>query len=89
LKQASCSDDHAKTEDEVGSKKLCGTAAHSGLKNTRVGLERATSCHDHNGFQANPHQVFKRSIHVDEPDAKSEFLDSNSKEKKLNGRRTR
>jgi len=89
LKQASCSDDDNETEHGARSKKVCGTAADSGLKNTRVGLERATSCHDHNGFQANPHQVFRRSIHVDEPDAKSESLDSNSKEKKLNGRRIR
>ena len=46
----------SETEHGLGNKKVCGTAASLGLKNTRVGLERATSCHDHNGFQANPHQ---------------------------------
>lgn len=59
-----------------------------GLNNMRVGLERANSCHDHDGFQASPHQL-KRSIHVDDAEVRSESLDPNSKEKKLNGRRTR
>jgi hypothetical protein len=31
----------------------------------RTGLERATSCHDHDGFQASPRQTLRRSIHVD------------------------
>jgi len=31
----------------------------------RTGLERATSCHDHDGFQASPRQILRRSIHVD------------------------
>jgi hypothetical protein len=26
----------------------------------RTGLERATSCHDHDGFQASPLQFFER-----------------------------
>jgi hypothetical protein len=29
-----------------------------GLNKMRVGLERANSCHDHDGFQASPHQFF-------------------------------
>lgn len=27
------------------------------LNNMRVGLERANSCHDHDGFRASPHQL--------------------------------
>jgi hypothetical protein len=33
-------------------------AATVRLKDMRVGLERANSCHDHDGFQASPHQSF-------------------------------
>ena len=31
----------------------------------RTGLERATSCHDHDGFQASPRQFLKGAVHVD------------------------
>jgi hypothetical protein len=50
------------------------------LNNMRVGLERANSCHDHDGFQASPHPTFyRRNIHVDESNAKLNSPDSPSK----------
>jgi hypothetical protein len=39
------------------STKARGTAATAGLNNVQAGLERATSCHDHDGFQASLHQI--------------------------------
>ena len=43
-----------------------GTAVSPGLSNNmRTGLERATSCHDHDGFQASPLQFLKGAVHVD------------------------
>src|SRR5579864_6633625 len=44
----------------------------------RTGLERATSCHDHDGFQASPHQVSKM---VEVPG--TSCFRHNSKENKL------
>jgi hypothetical protein len=55
LKQASCSD--ARAETEHGVRRSFVVQPQYGLNSMRVGLERANSCHDHDGFQASPHQV--------------------------------
>jgi hypothetical protein len=42
-------------ENTARRNKVRGTATVR-LKNMRVGLEHANSCHDHDGFQASPRQ---------------------------------
>jgi len=51
-----------------------------GLNDMRVGLERANSCHDHDGFQANPHQ-FLGGTSTSMIQRQIRSRDSNSKEK--------
>jgi len=45
---------------------LSFVVSHDGVADIlRTGLERATSCHDHDGFQTSPRQFSKGAVHVD------------------------
>jgi hypothetical protein len=48
----------------------------------RTGLERATSCHDHDGFQASPRQILRGAVHDDvAPNFTPRFVQQDPKEK--------
>jgi hypothetical protein len=84
LKQASCSD--ARAETEHGVRRSFVVQPQYGLNNMRVGLERANSCHDHDGFQASPHQV-QEGASTSMSRGQTESPDQLFQEEKPSGRR--
>src|SRR5436190_8326842 len=65
LKPASCSDFQLWRCANLCLAGFLGFAVQpfiSRLNNMRVGLERATSCHDHDGFQASPRQLSRTAF---------------------------
>jgi len=47
----------------------------------RTGLERATSCHDHDGFQASPRQILRGASTLMQPNFTPRFVQQHPQEK--------